>query len=460
MKTKIKKAAITCGATAVCVGLAFSPSSQAASTIDQTDSAGNTFQVSNGQDVFKPQFSLWPLGDNNLNIHTVGNTAINQGNNTTGQPWLFGTGAGNVVQVGTGGNIVAPQVAIGVDNHSVLITEGNYAGNNGNGSDTDVKQGYLIDGNGNVYQIAFMQGNIVNPQFAVNGDNYSTIDAYGNYAETNGNGSNTESTSGTLGFVTGNGNVVQIEILSFNVINPQVAVNGSNNLDISTSGNQAYDNGNGSNTTAAGKIPPGVGIPGLFYVYTTQTGNGNVTHVAILSHNVWAPQIAIPGPRPGSGQNTSNIDTLANDAQDNGNGSVTDADIDPPEGGQTGNGNVNQDAHDSGAIFNPQIGSHVNVAAQVQPDPEPEPETVVAKDNDPEPEVKPLVRDSFIAIPGEQPANSDSDSDTKKKPGTWKPGDGIKKVTAIVNGVVDSLKPKPKPAAAADSPAADSEPAS
>ena len=148
-----------------------------------------------------------------------------------------------------------------------------------------------------------------------------------------------------MGFVTGNGNVIQIEILSFNVINPQVAVNGSNTAHIGTQGNQAYDNGVGSSTVAAGSIPPGFGIPGLFYIFTTKTGNGNVTHIAILSHNVFAPQVAIPGPREGSGTNTSVIDTVVNDAVNNGSDSDTEADLDDPvKGAQVGNGNVEQGA--------------------------------------------------------------------------------------------------------------------
>ena len=73
----------------------------------------------------------------------------------------------------------------------------------------------------------------------------------------------------------------------------------------------------------------------------------------------------------------------------------------------------------------------------------------VAKVADPEPaaeEQQALVRESFIAIPGDQPADSGG---SKKKP-AWKPGDGIKKVASTVNKVVsdvsNTLKPKPKPA--------------
>jgi outer membrane biosynthesis protein TonB len=404
MKTKVRSAVIACGALAISAGIAASPTVQAASVIDKTDSAGNTFQVSSGQDVVQPQFSLWPLGDNVLNVHTEGNNAVGNGNNTVGQPWVFGNGAGNVVQIGTGGNVVAPQVAIGVDNRSVIIIDGNYAVGNGNGSNTKnngVQHGYLVNGNGNIFQIAFLQGNVINPQLAVNGDNYSTIDAYGNYAEDNGNSSNAESNGKTKAFVTGNGNIIQIEILSFNVINPQVAVNGSNNLEIATSGNQAYDNGNGSHTAATGSAAPGFGSPGLFYVYTTTTGNGNVTHIAILSHNVFAPQVAVAGPRPDSGTNTSQIVTLVNDGQGNGNESETETDNAVGEH-QVGNGNTDQHADNSGAISNPQItiGGHVAapvVQPVVQPKPEPEPESQAAKfvapvnDSKPEPKPEPKV---------------------------------------------------------------------
>ena len=67
---------------------------------------------------------------------------------------------------------------------------------------------------------------------------------------------------------------------------------------------------------------------------------------------------------------------------------------------------------------------------------------------------KPSVRES-LNFSTNQPVVVEGDDSSKvttpKKP-AWKPGDGIKKVTAVVHKVVDSLKPKPKPAS--DAPAA------
>ena len=134
---------------------------------------------------FDPQFTLWPLPPNTSDNHTEANTAIDRGNNTTGQALLFGFGAGNVVQFATGGNIVAPQFAVGTDNNSNNTTDGNYAAGVGNGSTSDstgqTGQGLLIDGNGNIFQVAFLQGNIIAPQVAVLGNNNGDHTAYGNY---------------------------------------------------------------------------------------------------------------------------------------------------------------------------------------------------------------------------------------------------------------------------------------
>ena len=426
--------------------------------IDLPQPGGNTVQVSGGPQtgVFQPQFTLWPLPGNNADITTEANTAINRGNNTIGQYWLFGVGAGNVVQFATGGTIVAPQVALGRDNNLTTRTEGNYASGNGNGSATDGQsmQGFLIDGNGNVFQVAILQGNIIAPQLAVGGDNNADHTALGNYASYNGNGSDTFSQDG-FAFVTGNGNIIQIEILSDNIIAPQVAVGGDNNLVAYTDGNIADANGNGATTTATGNQNP---FAGVFSV----TGNGNVLHIAILSNNVWAPQIAP------FGTNTSDIFAGANDSTDNGNESDTTGDNadPPPRPGvnavrqtldtitgstnhpvldavednlpshvQFGNGNTVQHADNSGSIFNPQIGGPT-IVAPVKVTPEPEPPAD-------------LVRESFVAEPvvlaGDNKNGGGSSSSVK---GNWKPGDGVKKVVAgvkkVVAGVKSALSPKPK----------------
>jgi hypothetical protein len=395
------------------VGLALGPSAHA---IDQTDEAGNAVQVTHTNDVVAPQFSLWPLGDNVANIETHGNVSNDGGNGITGIPWLFGNGAGNKVQVGSGGNVVAPQVALGVDNHLTVTTWGNEAVNNGNGSNSlsgGKTIGHVVDGNGNVFQLMLFQGNVFAPQTAVNGDNYAEINAFGNYAQANGNNSSQAGNGGALALVNGNGNIVQIMFFSNNVYAPQTAINGSNDLVVHTDGNLAYTNGNGSTAVSTHQVAF-FGIPGIFTISTFATGNGNVTQIAFFSNNVYAPQVAVAGSREGSGVNTSSIDTLTNDSGDNGNESETDTDNADGQH-QVGNGNTDQNAHSSGAIINPQISIGVNppvVQAPVAPQPDPEPQPVAAKVvAEPEP-VKVVVADD----PKPEPVKVADDPEPKPKP--------------------------------------------
>ena len=390
MNTRVKKTVIACGSAAVCVGIAI-PTAQAASIIDLPDSAGNTIQVAAGGDKIAPQFSLWPIPSNNKPITTVGNEAIDRGNNSVGQPWIFGYGTGNIIQLGTGGNIIAPQVAVGTDNNLVTGAQGNFVANTGNNSKSVTGGqvlGTVLAGNGNVLQVEFLQGNIIAPQLAFAGDNNAAHVSQGNGAFAVGNDSVTVArNAGMLAFVDGNGNVVQIQILSNNVIAPQFVVDGSNNLDVETDGNAVDDAGNRSKTV----------LTGAFAVSTVKVGNGNVTQISILSNNVWAPQIAIPGPLGRESKNVSNIDTETNDATNSGNESevdIKDSVIDPPRNpiltavtgkkefpvldeiekkhpelnkiirpfanrSQIGNGNVIQDADSSGAITNTKVSSNV-----------------------------------------------------------------------------------------------------
>ena len=94
----------------------------------------------------------------------------------------------------------------------------------------------LPAGNGNATQINILEGNVFDPQLGLGGDggNTSHNSTIGNLIFGLGNGS-PEGTSGgalfgpiALGGATGNGNVTQINILSYNIFNPQFSINGSN----------------------------------------------------------------------------------------------------------------------------------------------------------------------------------------------------------------------------------------
>lgn len=387
MQTKVRKAVVAGGILAVSAGIAASPTVNAASIIDLPDKAGNTFQVAAGGDKIVPQFALWPLPSNNKPITTVGNVVEDRGNNAVGQAWIFGNGTGNVIQIGTGGNIIAPQVAIGTDNNLETNAQGNFVANTGNNSKSYTGGqvlGTVLSGNGNVLQVEFLQGNIIAPQVAVAGDNNANHTSQGNGAFAVGNDSTMiAKNAGMLAFVDGNGNVVQIQILSNNVIAPQFVVDGTNDVTVETDGNAVDGAGNSSKTV----------LTGAFAVSTTKVGNGNVTQISILSNNVWAPQIAVPGPLGRETKNVSAIDTDTDTATHSGNDSETvvkDSNISPPKHpvltavtgktefpkleafekkhpelnkitqpfagkSQIGNGNVIQDANSSGAISNPQV---------------------------------------------------------------------------------------------------------
>ena len=387
MQTKVRKAVIAGGILAVSAGIAASPTVNAASIIDLPDKAGNTIQVAAGGDKFSPSFSLWPLPNNGSKVTTVGNVVEDRGNNTTGQAWIFGNGTGNVIQLGTGGNIFAPQVAIGTDNNLETNAQGNFVANTGNNSKSVTGGqvlGTVLSGNGNVLQVEFLQGNIIAPQVALAGDNNATHTSQGNGAFAVGNDSvMVAKNAGMLAFVDGNGNIVQIQILSNNVIAPQFVADGTNNLVVETDGNAVNGAGNSSKTV----------LTGMITVSNNKVGNGNVTQISILSNMVIAPQIAVPGPLGRKTENISSIDTDTNRDEHAGNGSdtvikdsqiatskhpVLDAvtgttshpqleafekkhpelnKITQPFAGrsQIGNGNAIQDASSSGAISNPQV---------------------------------------------------------------------------------------------------------
>ena len=197
----------------------------------------------------------------------------------------------------------------------------------------------LPAGNGNATQINIFEGNVFDPQFGLggNGGNTSHNSTIGNLIFGLGNDS-LEGTSGSmmigpiaLGGATGNGNVTQINILSYNIINPQFSLNGGNLSNNTTISNVAIDNGNHSDTTVTSTDGTGTFLGGAI-------GNGNTTQLAFFSGNIFNPQFSL------FGDNQSNNLAITNIAALNGNDSNTSVTSGGFLGaalfGMTGNGNT------------------------------------------------------------------------------------------------------------------------
>lgn len=196
-------------------------------------------------------------------------------------------------------------------------------------------------GNGNVTQVNILSYNIFNPQISL-GRNVSNNTTVNNVAAGNGNHSNTEITTagGMLPWfgATGNGNTVQFSFFSGNIFNPQWGIGGneSNNTAIT---NVAIGNGNYSVTT--------VGFGGWFGTFLMGSGNGNTLQFGFFVSNIWNPQFTF------GGGNISHNTAITNTSSGNGNNSSNNT-----SGGigvgTTGNGNSNQGAVGSGNIYNDQ----------------------------------------------------------------------------------------------------------
>ncbi len=128
--------------------------------------------------------------------------------------------------------------------------------------------------NGNVVQINILSGNVFNPQLSLLGGNSSNTSTIGNLSTLNGNGNTTGVTatstgtgSSTTNTTVSEGNSTQIDILSGNVFNPQLSLLGGNSSNTSTIGNASILNGNGNTTGVA----------------VTSTGSGSSTTNATSS---------------------------------------------------------------------------------------------------------------------------------------------------------------------------------
>ena len=298
------------------------------------------------------------LGDGTAPTANAFSTTFVEPNGTTVQL--------NILQ----GNVILPQFGLG-GNSSNISTIGNVFAGNGNGNTTSVGVTSTGSGsqttnvtvsNGNVVQINILSGNVFNPQLSLFGGNSSNTSTIGNLSTLNGNGNttgvgvtSTGSGSQTTNVTVSNGNSTQIDILSGNVFNPQLSLLGGNSSTTSTIGNASIGNGNG-NTTGVGVTSTGGGSQ----TTNVTVSNGNSTQTVFGSGNVFNPQLSLLG------GNSGTTSTLGNIAAGNGNGNTTGVTSiqtgSAPLGGNsvgvtTTEGNSNQKTNLSGNIINPQLSS-------------------------------------------------------------------------------------------------------
>ncbi len=207
-----------------------------------------------------------------------------------------------------------------------------------NAPDAEALSILLPAGNGNATQINILEGNVIDPQFnpAGNTSNNTTV---GNImlGGTPVGSSDITVPVGSNG-TTGYGNVTQVNILSYNIFNPQASLFGNNMATNTTVSNVSAGNGNGPAPASSGG-----GLIGL------AQGSGNTTQIALLSGNIFNPQASL------FGSNTSNNTALTNISLLNGNGAATGIFATDAFSAINGSGNTNQSAIGAGNIANPQF---------------------------------------------------------------------------------------------------------
>jgi hypothetical protein len=254
---------------------------------------------------------------------------------------LLPMGNGSATQINIlEGNVIDPQFNP-AGNTSNNTTIGNIMlGNTPQGSsDIVVPIGSSgAAGYGNVTQVNILSYNIFNPQVSIFGPNTSNNTTVSNVSAGNGNGAPASSTSGLIGLAQGSGNTTQIALLSGNIFNPQASLFGSNTSNNTAATNISVLNGNGSGVFASD-------------AFSAINGSGNTSQVAGASGNIANPQFSLLG------SNTSGNTALVNQSWINGNGSPTTV-----QGGGlgtflvglTGSGNSNQGAGLVSNIWNTQ----------------------------------------------------------------------------------------------------------
>jgi len=250
------------------------------------------------------------------------------------------------------GNVFNPQLGIGGGSTSNNSTIGNVWMNQGNNVINQLLSAQInlggSAGNGNTTQINILSYNIFNPQFSI-GPNISNNTSVNNVAMGNGNNSTSNVTTpgGALPFfggAAGNGNTAQFAFFSGNIFNPQYSLFGQNLSNNTAITNVAANNGNFSATSIA--------LGGWLGTFAFGGGNGNTFQYGFFVSNIYNPQFSW-----GAG-NMSNNTATTNTSTGNGNNSSNDVaggGLGTTVGGTTGNGNSTQVSTGSGNIFNDQI---------------------------------------------------------------------------------------------------------
>ena len=348
---------------AACVGFVAeisAPDAEALSILLPSGS-GNAIQINILEsNIFNPQFGSG--GANVSDNHTIGGIIFGLGNGSPEGtssgifgPIAFGgaNGNGNVTQINIlSYNIFNPQVSTQGGNLSNNTTVSNVAIANGNGSASSSGESGGVGvaflgaamGNGNTTQIAFLSGNIFNPQLSLFGDNVSNNTAVTNVSGLNGNLSENSTTSGglfgtnLLAAVAGNGNTTQIGWFAGNVINTQISLSGS-----STSNNTAVTNVSGFNGNFGDNSTTSGGFLGT-HLLAALTGNGNTSQFGGFVSNIFNSQFSYLG------QNASSNEAITNTSI--GNGTFSDNEI---LVGVNGNGNSQKTATAASNINNKQL---------------------------------------------------------------------------------------------------------
>lgn len=287
---------------------------------------------------------------------------------------LLPSGNGNATQINIlEGNIFNPQFGMG-DNTSnsrtigsIIFGQGNNSSSSGTtGGSTGIFGPIALGGatgNGNVTQINILSFNIINPQVSLNGNNYSQNTTVSNVSVGNGNHSdNSSSASGgsaMIGGAVGNGNTRQVSLFSGNIFNPQFSLFGSNYSNNTAINNISLFNGNFSNNSSTGDGGVGTGLFGAL------TGNGNTNQIAAMATNIINPQFSFVG------ASWSNNNAITNFSGANGNWSNNQGSTSGNNGsvgGANGNGNTTQTAWSVGNILNDQLRLGLGGAAPGVPD--------------------------------------------------------------------------------------------